>query len=104
MIDFSSKVREERRLATYHYHSDWEQDPVPDLRVEIQRNSVTETISAQIATSKAGRELRVRTYVELDMLAVRVQLDATRRRLIGRTRHSRLRPPDRAHANHLHRA
>ena len=52
-------MKEERRLATYHYYGDWEQDPVPDLGVEIQRNSVTETISAQIATSKAGREPRV---------------------------------------------
>ena len=104
MMDFSSKVKEEGRLTTYHYHGDWKQDPVPDLGVEIQRNSVTETISAQIATSKAGRELRVRTYVELDMLAVRVQLDATTRRLIGWTQHRRSRPPDRAHANRLHRA
>ena len=56
---FSPKVKEEGSLTTYHYYGEWEQDPVPDLGVEIQRNSVIETISAQIATSKAGRELRV---------------------------------------------
>ena len=54
-------------------------------------------LSTTFNESEASHELRVRTYVELDMLAVRVQLDATTKRLIGWTQHRRSRPPDRAY-------
>ena len=55
MTDFSSKVKEERRLATYHYYGDWEQDPDPDLGVEIQRHSVIDVVHEAAEYSKLAR-------------------------------------------------